>query len=219
MARRPRGGAEKRSSAPKKEPYPTVLIVCEGERTEPDYLFALKQELRLSSANIAIVGRECGSSPATVVQYAIDKCTRDGGYDHVYCVFDRDVHPDYEVAKNRCRTIRRAFEGKKVSFAAITSNPCFEYWLLLHFVDTSRPFMATQQKSCGDQAVHLLREEYPAYRKADGAKVYAELRDRLDLAIERADRINRQQLENPHTRVPELIRRLREIQQIRESSR
>lgn len=45
-----------------REPYDVVLIVCEGSKTEPAYFTALKNELRLSSANISIFGKECGSA-------------------------------------------------------------------------------------------------------------------------------------------------------------
>ena len=52
-----------------REPYDVVLIVCEGAKTEPSYFTALKKELRLSSTNIHICGKECGSAPINVVDY------------------------------------------------------------------------------------------------------------------------------------------------------
>ena len=53
---------------PTREPYDRVLIVCEGERTEPLYLGELADHYRLSTANFKVVGR--GADPKTVVREA-----------------------------------------------------------------------------------------------------------------------------------------------------
>jgi hypothetical protein len=60
-----------RRDAEKREAYDRVLIVCEGGKTEPKYLQELRDAFRLSAANIRIVGDECGSSPRSVVDYAL----------------------------------------------------------------------------------------------------------------------------------------------------
>jgi len=52
-----------------REPYDKVLIVCEGEKTEPHYLMALRDHLKLSQANIKI-DPNSDSSPTSVVKYA-----------------------------------------------------------------------------------------------------------------------------------------------------
>lgn len=56
----------------RREPYDRVLIVCEGEKTEPVYFKALIRALRLSSANVEVCG-ECDSSPRSVLDYARQK--------------------------------------------------------------------------------------------------------------------------------------------------
>lgn len=53
----------------KRESYDRVLIVCEGSKTELNYLRDLRDSLKLSSANIEIDGNS-GSSPKSVVRYA-----------------------------------------------------------------------------------------------------------------------------------------------------
>ena len=50
--------------------------------------------------------------------------------DEVWAVFDRDEHPNFDQAIDRCR---RA--GVRVA----RSNPCFELWLILHEKDYDRP--------------------------------------------------------------------------------
>jgi len=79
----------------KRESYAKVLIVCEGEKTEPNYFNELKDHLALNSANIIITG-DCGSSPMAVVDYVRRqyKLAKEAGnpFDKVFCVFDKDTH-------------------------------------------------------------------------------------------------------------------------------
>lgn len=208
-SRRPRPSRETRSAKPKREPYDLILIVCEGEKTEPNYFRDLIAELRLSTANVEIAGEQCGSSPATVVQYAVDRFQATGGYDRVFCVFDRDIHPGFAAARDRCHAIRRKFGDKAVQFESITSNPCFEYWLILHLRDTRKPYRAAGRKSAGDLALEDLLVLLPQYRK--GASIYASLRDGIDNAISRARRGRQEGLDNPSTEVDILVEYLRQV--------
>lgn len=54
--RRLRTATQLRRRRPRREPYATVLVICEGERTEVGYLKGLCRAHRLSSANITVVG-------------------------------------------------------------------------------------------------------------------------------------------------------------------
>ena len=212
--KKPRSGREVRSSRPKREPYARILIVCEGSKTEPNYFGEVVSFLRLSSANIKIYGEECGSSPATVVQFAIDQARVDGDYDQVYCVFDRDTHPDFDAAVARCRDLRkRKSDGGQCAFQAITSSPCFEYWLILHHADTDAPIVARGVKSAGDEALAILRGHWPAYGKGMRASFEA-TRDRLAIASERCLRVNSRDHENPNSRVVALMKALFELREV-----
>lgn len=82
-----------RREAQKREPYDLVLIVCEGGKTEPKYLQELRDAFKLSTANIRIAGDECGSSPRSVVDYALTTYRKEKKYNRVFCVFDKDRHP------------------------------------------------------------------------------------------------------------------------------
>jgi len=109
-------------------PYDVVLIVCEGEKTEPNYFAALKRVFRLSNTNIKVCG--CGSDPITLVNFAIATFKREREFDRVYCVFDRDRHTTYTGAIKKISQTRLG-GGSKIS--AVPSVPCFEFWILLHF--------------------------------------------------------------------------------------
>lgn len=212
--KKPRSGREVRSSRPKREPYARILIVCEGSKTEPNYLNEVVSFLRLSSANIKIYGEECGSSPATVVQFAVEQAKKDGDYDQVYCVFDRDIHPDFDAAVVRCRDLKqRKTDGGQCAFQAITSSPCFEYWLILHYADTDAPIVAHGAKSAGDAALAILREHWPAYGKGMRAS-FGATRDRLAIASERCLRINSRDHDNPNSRVVDLMKALFEVREV-----
>jgi hypothetical protein len=193
-----------RRRAPIREPYDYVLIVCEGGKTEPNYLNELIAHLRLSSTNVRVTG-DCGSAPSSVVAEAIRLFRNDPEFDRVYCVFDRDDHADYQTACNRMRSKRlRNKVGRNVVFEAITSIPCFEYWILLHFEYTTTPF-----PRFADLEPRLRRiPELADYTK--GASGLFELTaSRLDQALAHAKRANqaaqRSGTDNPTTGMGELI--------------
>ncbi|MEE9337819.1 MAG: RloB family protein [Methylococcaceae bacterium] len=117
-----------------RKPYDNVLIVCEGEKTEPYYFEEMRVYLDLDSANIAI-DSSCGSSPKSVVEHGQNLFNRErvnsGNYDRVFCVFDRDQHETFGYALDKIHSINRALKkedySKKDVFTAIRSIPAFEY--------------------------------------------------------------------------------------------
>jgi hypothetical protein len=59
----------------RRAPRASILIVCEGEKTEPSYFKALRVALRLQTAEVEVCGKECRSDPLKVVEYAIQRRT------------------------------------------------------------------------------------------------------------------------------------------------
>ncbi|VAW90082.1 hypothetical protein MNBD_GAMMA18-2000 [hydrothermal vent metagenome] len=164
-----------------------MLIVCEGEKTEPHYFQELCDHYRLNSTNIEISG-DCGSAPINVVErakelYQVEK--RNGiPFDRVYCVFDRDMHSTYRSALQAVKSAT-----PKAIFFAINSVPCFEYWLLLHFVDTTKPFYGTKgSKSAGSQVLDELKRYIADYAKGDRGYFEKLIDDPLSRAIGRSKR-------------------------------
>ncbi|MGA2654562.1 MAG: RloB family protein [Gammaproteobacteria bacterium] len=192
--------------------YDVVLIVCEGEKTEPYYLREFCDDLKLNNANIKIL--RAGADPKKIVEMAIKEFNKTNDYDCVYCVFDKDEHPQYDKALKRITSLR---ENKKNSIPihAITSVPCFEYWLLLHFEDSTRPYLGTRQsKSAGEQVVRDLKKYIKDYKKGH-ENIFGKTKSKLKIAIKRAKKNNIQQTknrtDNPSTRVHELIEYLMNI--------
>lgn len=111
-------------------------MFCEGQRTEPEYLDALKREpavREVAAVDLRVETRSKGSMPLTLVRLAAearDRALREQGeVDEFWCVFDVEWpinHPGLAEALE--------IAAQNAIRVAVT-NPCFELWLLLHFQD------------------------------------------------------------------------------------
>lgn len=102
MAPRRRSGPPRRQR--QERPRPELLVLVEGTKTEDGYLLPLRRDLR-DRVIISIDAR--GGSPLTLVQRAVTakqaadrESSRGRGrsYDAVWCIFDRDIHPNVPEA-------------------------------------------------------------------------------------------------------------------------
>jgi hypothetical protein len=103
-----------------------ILIVCEGEKTEPNYFRAF-DKIRRGSIVYEI---ETGGGGINTID-VVDEAIRLRGnalipYDRVWAVFDRDSFPPV----NFNNAIKKA-EANGINCA--WSNEAFEIWYLLHF--------------------------------------------------------------------------------------
>lgn len=200
-----REDAHQRKTA-RRKPYDRVLIVCEGEKTEPYYFQELCDYYTLATANVTVDG-SCDSSPKSVYEHAVklfNKAKAEGNaYDRVYCVFDKDKHDTYLSTLDK---ISR--QKPKDTFFAISSVPCFEYWLLLHFEFTTRPYAASGKNSIGKMAEKDLKRYLPHYQKGERG-LFLVLVESLETAMNHAERsldvATREGIDNPSTRVHKLV--------------
>jgi hypothetical protein len=190
---------------PTRESKPLILIVCEGEKTEPQYFNGLRKYKRLSTTEITVYGGESsGTHPKSVVEYARKKQkerSREDAYDEVWCVFDRDEHENIEQAFNLAAKYKI-----KVAF----SNPNFELWFLLHYQD-QRGALSRHE------AIKKLKTYVPDYEK-NSSDMYQKLLDKQQIAINRASFLREMHLkngddekENPSSTVDLLILRLNNL--------
>jgi hypothetical protein len=139
-----------------REPLPRLLIVCEGQKTEPLYFQYLRRRVR--SVLVEIDDRS--GVPKTLVERAVArvkeanaaaKSMRDvfQKFDEVWCVFDVDAHPRLPDAKQQASA-----HGIQLAI----SNPCFELWALIHYQDHTR-------YESGSEVVRLLKVHVPMYGK------------------------------------------------------
>ena len=187
-----------------------ILIVCEGEKTEPKYFNAIRTDLRLSTADVKCVPSDQGTNPLNVVASALNKIDADNAWDRVYCVFDRDEHSHFDDAVRKVRENSRQLkndEGSEISFEYIVSNPCFELWLLLHFESV------TAEKS-SREVLDRLKTYVKKYSKGCDS-VYADTKDNLQTAYMNERRIcgnaNGTVINNPYTNAGTLVKLLFEL--------
>ncbi len=146
---RQEGRSLRRRSATRKS-ADRILIICEGSKTEPQYLDEIRQEQRLPTAYVYVIGAAEGNDPLSVVNYA-EKLFLHGdshrridpkAFDQIIVVFDRDEHHSYHQALNRANKLHLTMKNDiktKVPFEVCASIPCFELWLLLHFENVLDP--------------------------------------------------------------------------------
>lgn len=182
--RKARDARSLRRKRAKRSPYDMVLIVCEGEKTEPNYLKALVDDFQLNTANVVVAKNVSGSSPRAIVDFALKEYRKEKEYDRVYCVFDKDRHTTYDNALDK---VRRARLNKGHSILAITSVPCFEFWLLLHFVYTTKQFDTDPGSICVN-VIADLKNYIPGYTKGD-IDIYQATKGRLDTAINHSKKV------------------------------
>jgi len=186
-ARRARSDASFRRRDASYSPRAVLLIVCEGAATEQHYFDAWRTSARLSTVTIEVYGGagQAGEVVAAAIQKrdrrktAYDRALRRGQdadppFDQVWCVFDREGQ--YEVAAFWSAIERADREQIKLAL----SNPCFEYWYLLHFRDTDAPFHN------GEELKQALRRYIEGY--AEESDPSARLLPLTATALERARR-------------------------------
>lgn len=175
-------------------PRRTFVIFCEGRRTEPEYLNALKRHPAVREAaavDLRVEAGHGGSAPRSLVSRAVDARTRaideDAEIDEFWCVFDMEWpvnHPGLLDAIQRAGA-----HGIQVA----VSNPCFELWLVLHFQDRGA-WLST------DEACRLRQRLDRSSGKGLDAAVYMPV---IADAVRRSAQLEQLHLDNgtdfPHT--------------------
>lgn len=197
------------------KPLRTLRIFCEGECTEPNYLKGYIASLEDRSRKSVIeIARTRKNTAIQLVEEAIatKKSAKTLPEDEFWVVYDRESvakYPDNMHAKARAKAERA---GINIALC----NVCFEYWLLIHLVDTDAPFTSFDNliRASG------LREQMRAQCGCDYEKAHRGIFDRLKpflpQARERAKRLNangvasagadRQQHQiNPYVGIVELL--------------
>lgn len=163
---------------------PSILIVCEGENTEPSYF----NQFRITSAKVKSVGE--GYNTVSLVNRAL-ALAQQGKYDQVWCVFDKDDFNDNDFNS----AIQIAIAN---NFGVAYSNQSFEYWLILHFNDHQGGGM---HRDVYNDKINEHLKPFKIIYDGNGTKVieedFFELLDGIDnktgrkraeLAIDRAER-------------------------------
>ena len=134
------------------------LIICEGQ-TEELYFKGLvtKEEYRRKFAAISVdIYKPKDHSPRGLISEAkrrIKDAQKVDPFDFVWIVFDKDGHA------NVADTFEQSLTSKPKINIAFTAH-CFEYFVLLHFVRTTKSF-----SKC-DDIISEVKNHLPDYQKA-----------------------------------------------------
>ncbi|MBN1124645.1 MAG: RloB domain-containing protein [Sedimentisphaerales bacterium] len=190
------------------------MIVCEGQKTERYYFEGLKRTLGLQTMEIQV--EPLGAAPITVVDYALElreerkKRARRSPiltpYDDVWCVVDVEI-PPHESLNRACVKAR----DNNLKFAL--SNPCFEYWYLIHFEHTSALMNSI------DEVITRLKHHQSGYKKND-PDFFTIVFPHTQKAIDNAEAVLREKHYeddlrkcNPSTHVHRIVKKLLEIKE------
>ena len=188
MAKRSRRPTQGRMSLRReiatRTPKRTFKVFYEGEKTEPDYLTALKNEpdvYDVASVSIQVAEDPRGAVPYTLVSVAAEFKSRSskeaGEVDEVWCLFDvecPDNHPNLQEAVDLANQ-----DGIRLAI----SNPCFELWLALHFEDHTDCLTT-------DEAVELRRSHDGSSDKSVDGPTYMPRRSRAHRRARYLDRMH-----------------------------
>jgi len=188
--------------------YDRILLVCEGSKTEPNYLREIRQTYRLHTANVVIHPSELGTAPIQVVQYAKEllenghthKHLKAGAFERAYV--DRDEHESFFEALRLVESLNgKILNDNKhpIVFEAIVSIPSFELWLLLHFEDI-------QHTIHRNEVLKRLKHYIPKYDKSM-INIFSLTKNKLDIAHQRAQLLSKQKTDGalPYTDISKLI--------------
>ncbi len=172
------------------------LIVCEGTKTEPNYFKAFPTNTEVVSVEV----EGTGYNTVSLVDRAL-RSSGNGGYDEVWCVFDKDSFSPELV--NRAIELANS-NDIKVAF----SNEAFELWYLMHFHYYDS---AITRQDYIDKLTNLLGTPY----RKNSPDMYDILEGRMEDAIRRSQRLlesyrpRRPAYDNPSTTVHLLVEKLR----------
>jgi hypothetical protein len=167
------------------------LIVCEGEKTEPNYFKSFRVP--------GLVVKGVGENPSRLVKTTQEYNQKDE-YDQIWCVFDRDDWrtQDFNNAIKKAKTLK---------FRVAYSNEAFELWYVLHFefLNTGIPRSQYIQKISS-----ALGQQY----QKNSTTIYNDLLNKQDTALKHATKLLSQYdphepaKDNPATTVHLLVQEL-----------
>jgi len=179
-------------------PKQTFLIVCEGEKTEPNYFNAFE----VKSAKVTTAGTGCNTvSLVKKAQIIVNTYLKENiEFDQVWCVFDRD---DFGNTFNDA-----IFKAKRIGYKVAYSNEAFELWYLLHFIYIDSSLSR-------DGYIKKLNEHLDIEYKKNSTEMYRILFPNQCKAIKRAKKLlsncngTNPKDENPSTTVHLLVEELK----------
>jgi len=192
-----------------------VIVVVEGEITEIQYLNDFKNRLisenlikKEAARKLYITDNGKKSSPRKVFSRS-QKEQKLHGAKFSFIVIDDDDRKESLEVLQECHYPQTANEVSKDKINCIYSNPCFEYWALLHFKNSGKEYASGELSE-------ILSQYMPSYNKKNKVLTYNVMWEKEDNAAKNAASIRqiRQSTgkvwERPSTNVDVLLAFIRE---------
>lgn len=208
-----------------KQLKPRILILVEGEKTEIKYINSFKKHdkfRRMLETVKTEVYKPKDHSPRGLVNEAkrrVKNSKKDKyPYKEIWLVFDKDGHKQIPDTFNDVHEHNNNQNNKKIkTFIEIAfSNICFEYWILLHFEKTSKPFNRCDENKNHEPNViaYIQKNHDPNYNKSDYN--FLPLLEKVSTAVENAKWLEKQNEKieeklynkNPYTDVHKLTEKI-----------
>lgn len=175
-----------------KQVKPAIVILSEGEATEPEYFAYIRERFGIPKERVRIEKANCTHAKG-IIDEAVDrkrknlrdaKRGKDVLIEHWWTVVDTECKPlDLQDA------IQKA-QANDINL--VISDPSIEYWLLLHFRFTTAPYDTPKQ------IVNELKRYLPTYDEKNKHPDMSLLYPKLANAMQNARRVR----EN-HTKIGE----------------
>lgn len=174
-----------------------ILIVCEGEKTEPNYF----EKFEAFGLDVKVLGT--GKNTESLVNLA-SKYVND--YDEVWCVYDKDSFEAQQFNNAYSTAVKK---GMNVAY----SNESFELWYLLHFdFHNTQIGRVAYIKKLDKKFREIFKKDY----QKNSEDTYELLKSRQETALRNADNLERIQRvsgvtpsnQSPVTLVHHLVRKL-----------
>lgn len=156
-----------------------LFIICEGEKTEPNYIHEFLEELNFRGHPVEIkITPTQHTQPIKLINLGIK--TREIPKDEVWVVYDKNGYTKHREAFKKAKK-----NNIKIAFSSIS----FETWILLHFRYTTRAFLNSQR------LISYLQQYLPKYKK-NSKNIYNQIKNLTEEAKNRSI-----QLRNHHNKV------------------
>lgn len=178
-----------------------VLILTEDSKSSKYYIEKYLKKYGFNDSYVKIVKnyqimvnvKKSINNDATMVSNEAKKNI--GEYNKIFCVFDYDANKPGSGRKEKYDTIikqRRNYQSKNIFI--INSSVCFEFWILLHFENSTKDF-----QSSFELIKYISSEKkYICYEKNNiDQKIFEELYVKIKMAKMNAEKIESANKDNP----------------------